>query len=53
MNEFEEKVSDKTTIKIEFFSLKTNSPDKFIEKLEQLCKEYSHRANFTFKFSFE
>ena len=44
--------SEYVTVKVEFFYAKTDQPDKFIDKLEQICKEYC-RDDFFFKYSVE
>lgn len=41
------------TIKINFFSARTNKPDEFLDELEQLCKKYCYQNNFSFKYGVE
>jgi hypothetical protein len=40
------------TVIIKYFYVKTHKPDEFIDKLEQLCVQYS-QSNFSFKYSVE
>lgn len=44
--------SEYITVKVKFFYAKTDKPDEFIDKLEQLCKEYC-QDDFFFKYSVE
>jgi len=53
MNMLKEKQLEEATIKVKFFYVKTSKPDEFIDKLEQLCREYCHREDFFFKYSIE
>lgn len=53
MKELEEKLVEEATIKLEFFCVKTDKPEEFIDKLEQLCKEYCQQEGFFFKYSIE
>lgn len=45
--------SEPEAVKVEFFYLKTDEPEEFINELEQLCKKYCHPKNFSFKYSLE
>jgi hypothetical protein len=44
--------SECVTVKVKFFYAKTDKPDEFIDKMEQLCKEYCQH-DFFFKYSIE
>jgi len=47
------KKSEPVAVKVEFFYLKTDKPEEFVNELEQICKKYGHQKNFTFKYSIE
>ena len=53
MDGLKEKQVEEAKIKLEFFYVKTGKPDEFIDKLEQLCREYCHQEDFFFKYSIE
>ncbi len=53
MDSLKEKTSEIATINLKFFYVKTEEPEEFIDKLEQLCREYSHQEDFFFKYSIE
>ncbi|MFH0846432.1 MAG: hypothetical protein V1894_00025 [Chloroflexota bacterium] len=42
-----------TTINLKFFCLKTERPEEFVDKLEELCRQYCYEEDFYFKYSFE
>ena len=46
-------VDEEATVIIKFFSLKTDNPDEFVDRLEQLCKKFCFDKNFYFKYSVE
>ena len=41
------------SIRIEFFGIRTSKPDEFVDKLEELCREYCIQDDFSFKYSVE
>jgi len=53
MDRLKEKQLEELTIKLKFFYVKTDKPDEFIDKLEQLCREYCPQEDFFFKYSIE
>lgn len=44
---------EKATVIIKFFSIKTDKPVEFVDRLEQLCKEFCLDKYFYFKYSVE
>jgi len=45
--------SEPAAVKVEFFYLKTDEPEEFIDELEWLCKKYCHQKNYSFKYGIE
>jgi hypothetical protein len=41
------------TVIIKFFGIRTSKPDEFVDKLEELCREYAIQDDFSFKYSVE
>ena len=53
MDKVKKKKEEKESVKIEFFYVKTDKPEEFVDELEQLCRKYSRRGDFYFKYSVE
>ncbi len=53
METIQKERAEYSTIKISFFSARTNKPDEFIDELEQLCKKYCRLDDFSFKYGVE
>ncbi len=53
MTKAQEEQLAETAVKIEFFCARTANPDDFIDKLEELCDQYSLERDYFFKYSFE
>ena len=49
----EKKTINNSTVKFQYFSIKTKEPEKFIDELEKLCRSYCDNSNYYFKFSVE
>lgn len=47
------KRAEEVPIKFKFFYIKTDRPDEFVDKLEQLCRKYCSQENFLFNYSVE
>jgi hypothetical protein len=47
------KEAEESTIRIEFFGIRTSKPEEFVNKLEELCREYCIQDDFSFKYSVE
>lgn len=49
-----EEEKEKLAVVLSYFHVITYEPDEFIEKLDQLCQEYSDpTGNYSFKFKFD
>ncbi len=44
---------EESTIRIEFFGIRTSKPEEFVDKLEELCREYCIDGDYSFKYSVE
>lgn len=49
----EKNISETTSILIKFFTVTTDSPEEFIEKLEKLCCDFAVENDYFLNFSFE
>jgi hypothetical protein len=45
--------TEEFSVRIEFFGIRTSKPDEFVDKLEELCREYCIQDDFSFKYSVE
>ena len=42
-----------STVTFKFFHIRTEKPEEFVDRLEELCKEYCDQGDFFFKYSIE
>jgi hypothetical protein len=45
--------TEESTITFKFFHIRTEKPDVFVDKLEQLCRECCVQEDFFFKYTIE
>ncbi len=45
--------AEESSIRIEFFGIRTSKPEEFVDKLEELCREYCIDGDYSFKYSIE
>ena len=48
-----EEEKETLAVVLSYFHVITDEPEEFIEKLDQLCQEYCHAGNYSFKFKFD
>jgi len=44
---------EESTVTFRSFHIRTEKPDEFVDRLEQLCREYSIEGEFFFKYKIE
>lgn len=49
----EKEKPEPTKILFKSFSIRTNSPEEFVEKLTELCEKYCESNDFCFNYKFE
>jgi len=49
----EKNISETTSILIKFFTVTTDRPEEFIEKLSKLCSDFAVENDYFLNFSFE